>query len=144
MKSIKNCYENLKSEETIFFQIKNKKKLIKFIDKINKIVGTWNEIYYEYDKVKTKNYYFILGKWRDGMFNLRQRDTDEHECHILADTKEHPWDNLKHQKQIAEIINLMDKDRQCFIQKRVEFDNNFNIVKKTRKRENNGKGKRSC
>ena len=85
---------------------------------------------YDDESLDYKNMYFILAKWRGGMFELRngkKRDAEE-KVHIFADYKEMPMQYQRHLDKIDEIIKIMDKYRKDIIVKKLKFDFNFDIV----------------
>ena len=131
MLKIKELYEKLSYDEEIVFQVKNKKTFDKVINEMKNIFDKWQFIFIE-DLLSYKDTYFILGHWRDGMFKLQpSKGHDfEHEIYILADYKEIPIEEYKHLRQIDDLIEIMDKYRNCFIKKRLTFDKNFDLVEK--------------
>lgn len=131
MLKIEQIYNQLPSEEEVIFQVKTKKTFIEIIHEMRKVVKEWDWIWVE-DSLDYKSTYFILGNWRGGMFELRNKkgwDCDER-IHILADYKEMPIEYQEHLKQINELIKIMDKYRNNIIKKRLKFDCEFNIVEK--------------
>ena len=133
MKTIKELYDNLECEETMFFQAKSKKHLIELIRELNDVFDTFDKVNH-LENIKVKNTWFVLGNWRDGMFRLYLFDYwdnyEDEDVYILADTKKSPLDNLKHQEQIQSTIKVLDKYRKYLTQKMVCYDDNFNIVRK--------------
>ena len=131
MLNIKDMYEKLSFDEEIVFQVKNKKIFEQIIKEMKNIFNKWDFIFIE-DLLNYKDTYFILGDWRDGMFNLmvsKDRDYD-HQIYILADYKESPIEEHKHLQQIDNLIEIMDKYRKYFIKKRLTYDEHFNLVEK--------------
>lgn len=135
MLKIKEMYQKLSRDEEIIFQIKTKKIFNNVINQMKEIFDKWDFIFIE-DYLDYKNTYFILGMWRDGMFELRtsKKDNFEHQIHILADYKESPIEEHKHLQQINDLIDIMDKYRNSFIKKRLTLNENFNLVKSRRNR----------
>jgi len=130
MLKIKDMYNKLSRDEEIIFQIKNKNIFIKVVNEMKEIIDKWDWIFIE-EYLDYKNTYFIIGMWRDGMFELRHSKLDdEHNVHILADYKESPINEHKHLQQIDKLINIMDKYRLYFVKKRLKLDENFDLVEK--------------
>lgn len=127
---IRDMYEKLSRDEEIIFQVKTKKAFGEIIGKMIRIFDKWDFIWVE-DYLDYKNTYFILGKWRDGMFELRPcKEWDcEHSIHILADYKEMPCDEVRHLHQIDSLIEIMDEHRTDLVKKRLYMDEHFNLVK---------------
>lgn len=127
---IKEMYEKLSRDEEITFQVKTKKAFDEIIKKMKRIFDEWDFMFVE-DYLDYKNTYFILGMWRDGMFELRpcKEWEVEHRIHILADYKETPVEEVRHLKQIDSLIEIMDEHRTDFIKKRLYLDKDFNLVK---------------
>lgn len=131
MLKIKDMYQNLKRDDEIIFQVKTKKMFDKIIQEMKLIFDKWDFMFIE-DYLNYKTTYFIIGKWRDGMFKIKtsKKNDFEHELYILADYKESPINERKHLKQINDLIKIMDKYRIFFVKKKLMFDNEFNLVKK--------------
>lgn len=131
MLKIKDMYQNLKRDDEIIFQVKTKKMFDKIIQEMKLIFDKWDFIFIE-NYLNYKTTYFIVGKWRDGMFKIKtsKKNDFEHELYILADYKESPINEKKHLKQINDLINIMDKYRIFFVKKKLTFDNEFNLIEK--------------
>lgn len=129
--TIKDMYEKLSRDDEIIFQVKTKKAFNIIIKKMKRIFDEWDFIFVE-DYLDYKNTYFILGAWRDGMFELRtsREWTSEHCIHILADYKERPCDEVRHLHQIDSLIEIMDEHRKDFVKKRMYMTREFDLVKK--------------
>lgn len=131
--SIKEKYDKLKFDEELFYQVKNKKNFDKVINEMKKVFDDWDFMFIK-DDLNYKNTYFIIGHWRDGMFELRNGVIKDYKetnyIHILADYKESPIEEVKHLNQIEYLINVMEKYKDCFVNKKMCFDKNFNIIKK--------------
>lgn len=134
MKKIKEMYEKLSRDEEIVFQVKTKKAFNEIIEKMRWVFDRWAFTWVQ-DSLDYKNTYFILGMWRDGMFQLRtsREDDHNHQIHIVADYKEWPYEELKHLRQIDRLIEIMDEHRTDFVKKRLHMDRNFDLVKKVDK-----------
>ena len=131
MKKIKELYDKLPTDEEIVFQVKYKKAFEKVIKEIKNIIDDkWEWAFIEHN-LNYKDTYFILGNWRNGMFELRNGtyNVGEEQIHILSDYKEMPIEMKKHFDQIENIIQVMDKYREYFIQKKLTFNEEFNLVK---------------
>lgn len=130
MLKIKDMYEHLLYDETICFQVKNKKAFVKIINEMKKKVDKWDFMFIE-DELNYENTYFLIGMWRGGMFEIRLgKESGNDDLHICADYKEAPLDMKKHLNQIESLINIMDKYRESFVKKRLYLDKNLNLVKK--------------
>ena len=129
--TIKEMYEKLPREDEIIFQVKTKKAFDIIIKKMKRIFDEWDFICVE-DYLNYKNTYFVLGAWRDGMFQLRTSKEwdDNHEIYILADYKERPTDEVYHLHQIDSLIEIMDEHRKDFVKKRMYMTREFDLVKK--------------
>lgn len=127
---IKDMYEKLSRDEEIIFQVKTKKAFDEVIKKMKHIFDKGTFVFVE-DYLDYKNTYFILGAWRDGMFELRtsKEGTNKHCIYILADYKERPVDEVRHLHQIDSLIEIMDEHRKDFVKKRLHIDEDFNLVK---------------
>lgn len=126
---IREMYEKLSRDEEIIFQVKTKKAFDKIIKKMKRIFDKWDFICVE-DYLDYKDTYFILGMWRDGMFELRcgRGWNEEHSIHILADYKERPTDEVHHLHQIDSLIDIMDEHRTDFVKKKMRLDKEFDLV----------------
>ena len=129
--TIKEMYEKLSRDDEIIFQVKTKKAFDEVIKKMRCIFDKFDFILVE-DYLNYKNTYFILGAWRDGMFELRtSRKWDyEHRIQILADYKERPVDEVKHLRQIDSLIEIMDEHRKDFVKKKLHMNREFDLVEK--------------
>jgi hypothetical protein len=134
MKKIREMYEKLSRDEEIVFQVKTKKAFDEIIEKMRWVFDDWAFTWVQ-DSLGYKNTYFILGMWRDGMFQLRtsREDDHNHQIHIVADYKERPYEEIKHLRQIDKLIDIMDEHRTDFVKKRLHMDRNFDLVKKENK-----------
>lgn len=131
MLKIKELYDKLSFDEEVVFQVKQQLIFNVIIDEMKNVFGKWDFAFIE-DYLNYKNTYFILGHWRDGMFNLMvSKDRDyNHQIYILADYKESPIEEHKHLQQIDNLIEIMDKYRKYFVKKRLTYDEHFNLVEK--------------
>ena len=133
MESINQIYKKLGHDEEVVFQTKNKNIFDKIIKELIPIFkrsrDSDNYIFLE-DIINYRNAYFILGAWRDGMFQLSvgKEWTIDYRVKILADHKESPMDNYKHRNQIEDIIKILDKYRAHIVKKKLSFDKDFNLV----------------
>lgn len=128
MKKIKKLYEELPDEEEIFFQIKNKKMYDKILDELQKQLNDEKLWIDRFKNYPVNNTYFVLGNWRDGMFEIRNSKTDI-DVHICADYKEPPLLLSRHLNQIEAAIKVFDNYRRYIRISRVHFNSNFDIVR---------------
>ena len=135
MLAIKTIYGKLERESEVIFQIKNKRtfdKVIKLLKPIFEKDRDSDMFIFLEDDITYKNAYFVLGKWRDGMFKLRidrSGNNYDHEIYILADHKEGLMANARHSEQIDDIIKILDKYRKDIVIKRLMFNEDFDIVR---------------
>lgn len=131
MLKIKDIYKSLDYEKEVFFQAKNKSAFLNIMSEIEKIIE--NDLYncmgkYIKETFSYKDVYFMVGHWRNGIFKVITPN-DEFEIDILSDTKESPYEQVKHSEMINKCIDILDEYRNDIKKSRVKYDDNYNIVK---------------
>lgn len=126
---IRKEYNKLKFDETIVYQCKNKKIFEKIINEMSKVFEKWDFMFIK-DELNYKKSYFLLGMWRDGMFEIMPYDyKSDNDLYILADYKESSIEEQKHLQQIDDLIKIMDKYSQYLVKKRMILNSDFCLVK---------------
>lgn len=130
MNKIRDKYNKLNSDETIIYQCNSKKTFDEVINKIKKIVDRY-EFNLIKDELDYKTTYFLLGMWRDGMFEIRtSKKWASDSVYILADYKEPYFEEKKHLEQIDNIIDILDSYDKYFTKKRLFVNYDLDLEEK--------------
>lgn len=118
MREIKEIYESLqKPNETILFQVKNRKTLKLMLAEFEKeLESFWDYVYWDkYKEIPIKDIYLFVGRWRLGAAGIFPKHCiyQGEYCNdsYCIDWKSLPNDQWKQEKLVNKFIEIMDKYR---------------------------------